>query len=178
MVGADLEKYCEKAIQEGATDAKVIHPSSVVTAHWVRFKCFVCPYKNNYSCPPQTPEPDQTRKILDSYSRAILFHIESSHSKDRRKRRVAFLEMLVNMEGNLFKDGYYKACVMLAGPCALCKECGKVTDIPCRFPDKARPAMEACGIDVFQTARNNGFFIETLRDKHDTQNIYCLMLVD
>jgi hypothetical protein len=38
--------------------------------------------------------------------------------------------------------------------------------------------MEACGIDVFQTARNNGFFIRTLREKAEAQNIYCLLLVD
>ena len=38
--------------------------------------------------------------------------------------------------------------------------------------------MEACGIDVFQTARNNGFFIETLREKTETQNLYCIILVD
>jgi hypothetical protein len=38
--------------------------------------------------------------------------------------------------------------------------------------------MEACGIDVFQTARNHGLFISTLREKGDTNNEYCLMLVD
>ena len=77
-----------------------------------------------------------------------------------------------------FLDGYYKAFVMLAGPCVLCKECGKVEGVPCRLPAKTRPAMEACGIDVFQTARNNGFSITTLKEKSETQNLYCLMLVD
>jgi len=38
--------------------------------------------------------------------------------------------------------------------------------------------MEACGIDVYQTARNNGFSIETLRERTQTQNHYCLMLID
>jgi hypothetical protein len=38
--------------------------------------------------------------------------------------------------------------------------------------------MEACGMDVFQTARNNGFFIKTLSQKTETNNEYCLMLVD
>jgi len=78
----------------------------------------------------------------------------------------------------MFKDGYYKALLFLAGPCTLCKECGKLKGNPCEFGDRARPAMEACGIDVYQTARNNGFFIETLREKTETQNAYCLMLVD
>jgi predicted metal-binding protein len=179
MEKSDLEKYCEKAIQDGATHAKVIHPSSVVTAPWVRLKClFACPYGNSHCCPPQTPAPEQTRVILDSYHRAILFHREAPRTKDRGERFIKLFDTLVTMEGDLFKDGYYKAFAMLAGPCALCKECGKVQGIPCRFPAKARPSMEACGIDVFQTARDNGFFIRTLREKTETQNIYCLLLVD
>jgi len=86
--------------------------------------------------------------------------------------------MLVELEGDLFKDGYYKAFVFLAGPCHLCKECGKMKGEVCQFGYKSRPSMEACGIDVYQTARNNGFFIEPLREKEETQNIYSLMLVD
>jgi predicted metal-binding protein len=179
METADLNQYCEKARAGGATDVKVINPNTIVTAPWVLFKCmFGCPYKHRYSCPPHTPTPDLTRANLDSYNRAILFRVEAPYEKERGKKMVAYLDMLVKLEGELFKDGYYKAFVMLAGPCVLCKECGIVEGIPCRFPEKTRPSMEACGIDVYQTARSNGFFIETLSDKKQTQNIYCLMLVD
>jgi hypothetical protein len=31
---------------------------------------------------------------------------------------------------------------------------------------------------VYQTARNNGFFIKTLSKREETNNEYCLMLVD
>jgi predicted metal-binding protein len=88
--------------------------------------------------------------------------------------------MLVDLEGEMFKDGYYKAFVFLAGPCRLCKECTMLEDqpSPCRLMGRARPCMEACGMDVFQTARYNGFFIETLRKKDEINNEYCLMLVD
>jgi predicted metal-binding protein len=176
---ADLGKYCEKAIQTGATHAKFIHPSTVVIAPWVRFKCqFGCSFKHHYNCPPHAPALSETQAFLDSYHRAILFHAEAPYSKERGKNVMAYNEMLVNLEGELFKDGYYKAFVMLAGPCALCKECGIVEGVPCRFPAKTRPSMESCGIDVFQTARNNGFFITTLKEKSETQNLYCLMLVD
>jgi predicted metal-binding protein len=91
---------------------------------------------------------------------------------------MGLFDMLVKMEGEIFKDGYYKSLVYLAGPCPLCKECSKVKDGACIQPGKARPSMESCGIDVFQTARNNGFFIQTLKEKTETQNLYCLMLVD
>lgn len=179
MQTSDLEKYCEKAIQEGATNAKVIHPSSVITAPWVRFKClYACPFNQRYSCPPHTPTPEETRSALDSFHRAILFRKEAPYSKERGRDITAYHEMLVQLEGEVFKDGYYKAFVMLAGPCGLCKECGSVTGVPCRNPGKTRPAMEAFGIDVYQTVRNNGLFITPLREKTETQNIYSLMLVD
>ena len=179
MHASDLERYCEKAREAGATHAKVIHPSTVVTAPWVRLKCLHgCPYRHRYSCTPETHTPAEMRETLDSYGRAILFHVEAPGSRERSRNMVAYLDALVKLEGELFKDGYYKAFVLLAGPCVLCKECGKAEGIPCRLPAKSRPSMEACGIDVYQTARNNGFFIETLREKSETQNLYCLMLVD
>ncbi|MBW1803230.1 MAG: DUF2284 domain-containing protein [Deltaproteobacteria bacterium] len=137
-------------------------------------------YGKRYSCPPDTPTPDQMRSVLDAYQRAILFHVEPSKagSQPARKARAKLLNGLTDLEGEMFKDGYYKAFVILAGPCHLCKECAKIKEEPCLFRQKARPSMEACGIDVYQTARNNGFFVEPLREKTDPRNDYCLMLVD
>jgi len=180
MNQADLERYCIKAVKGGATHAIQIYPSSVVTAPWVRLKCqFGCPrYNKSYGCPPDTPTPEQTRIIIDSYNRAILFHIESPDAPERKRRFREFYEMLIDLEIEMFKDGYYKAFVLLAGPCWLCKECAKVLGAPCNFGFRARPSMEACGIDVYQTARNNGFIINTLREKTETQNGYCLLLID
>lgn len=179
MESSDLEKYMKAAISKGAINATTINPSSVATAPWVRLKCqFGCPYKNSHCCPPETPTPEQMRVILDSYERVILFHVEAPRTPERGKKLRDFLEALVELEGEMFKDGFYKAFVLLAGPCSLCKECGKVKGTACNFPRKSRPSMEACGIDVFQTAKNNGLFIKTLREKTETQNIYCLMLVD
>jgi predicted metal-binding protein len=176
----DLGKYCKFAIEGGATHAKQIYPDSVVTQPWVRLKCqFGCPgYDKGYCCPPDTPTHKQTREILDSYQRAILFHIEVPHMPQKEKRYRKFFDMLVDLEGEMFKDGFYKAFVFLAGPCRLCKKCAKLEEKPCNLLHQARPCMEACGMDVYQTARNNGFFIKTLGEKTETNNEYCLMLVD
>lgn len=180
MADPDLEIYCARAVEKGATHAKQIHPSSVVTAPWVRMKCqFGCPgYGKGWCCPPYTPTPRETRSVLDSYHRAILFHIEVPHMPKKERHYRKFFDMLVDLEGEMFKDGYYKAFVYLSGPCRICSPCAKLEEKPCNFPGRARPCMEACGMDVFQTARNNGFFIKTLREKTETQNEYCLMLVD
>lgn len=179
MNGDDLKKYVDRALKGGATSVKQIHPSSVVTAAWVRLKCqFGCGgYNYSYCCPPHTPNAEETRLVLDCYDRALLFYIKTLSSKDREKRK-NFLQMLIDLEGEMFKDGYYKAFVFLAGPCNLCKECGKVTGTPCNQGDRVRPSMEACGIDVFQTARNNDCHIETLREETEPRNTFCLMLVD
>jgi hypothetical protein len=38
--------------------------------------------------------------------------------------------------------------------------------------------MEACGIDVFSTAKNNGFPINVLKSKDEVQNYYGLVLIE
>ena len=180
MVDKELEKYCKRALNNGAAHAKPVRPSSVVTAEWVRLKCqFGCPvYNLSHCCPPHTPTAEQTRKIIDSYHRAILFHLEAPKKPGRAKRFGEFYDMLIDLEGEVFKDGFYKAFVFLSGPCHICKDCASLQGKPCLFGYRARPAMEACGIDVFQTARNNGFVITTLRERTETQNHFSLMLVD
>jgi predicted metal-binding protein len=180
IADSDLGKYCSMAIEAGATHAKEIHPSSVTTAAWVSLKCqFGCPgFGKSHCCPPRTPTASQTREILDSYQRAVLFHIEVPDIPEKEKLYQAYFDALVELEGVMFKDGYYKSFLFLAGPCRLCKKCSAPEDRTCTFPWKARPSMEACGIDVYQTARNNGMYIETLRDRSDTNNEYCLMMVD
>jgi len=38
--------------------------------------------------------------------------------------------------------------------------------------------MEACGIDVFKTAMNNGFEIDTKKDTYGKWNFYALILLE
>jgi predicted metal-binding protein len=180
MIKKDLKKYCDRSLENGATSAKPILPSSVVTAPWVRWKCqFGCGgYDSSYCCPPHTPTYEETRKVLDSYQRALLFHIQTSLTAGRERLLKKFRHSLIDLEEEIFKDGYYKAFVFLAGPCDVCKECGKFMGDSCNNRYRARPSMEACGIDVFQTVRNNGFHIETLRNETEPRNTFCLMLVD
>ena len=180
MQPEELQPYCLKATQIGATHAKPIPSASVVTAPWVRMKCqFGCAnHGKSYSCPPNTPTPEETGKLISPYRRAILFHLEVAAGPQRREKTNRFFETVVETERELFLEGYYSAFALLAGPCNLCKECSIMKNAPCVFPDKARPSMEACGIDVFQTARNNGFSIQTLRTRDQTRDLFSIVLVD
>lgn len=174
-----LEVYCQKAIERGMSGAKVIDPRSIVTAEWVRMKCqFGCSgYGATLCCPPYTPSPSQTRKIIDSYEKAILLHLQYQKERDKEKmKNFNFNQVVVNLEIEIFLDGYYKAWSMGAGPCRLCKECDPTA--LCRHGEKARPSMEACGIDVFKTARNNGFPIHVIRSREEERNFYGVILVE
>lgn len=178
----ELREYYEGVCRGRSAEAKEIDPASVVTAPWVRLKCqYGCAgYGRGYCCPPETPTPEKTREILARYRRAILFHYTAvkREGENRKKHQSEFFEDLVELEGEMFKAGFYKAFVMLSGPCTRCSPCAKLKGEPCHFGMQARPSMEACGIDVYETARISGFPIQPLRHKSDTQNIYCLMLVD
>lgn len=169
-----VEMFCQEALEMGVDGAKRVDPRSVVTAEWVRMKCqFGCPgFGMRLCCPPHTPTPEITRKVIDSYREAILIHRRLT----KGRRAGDFNETLVRLEIKMFLEGYYKAWSMGSGPCRLCQECELTT--PCKHGYKARPSMEACGIDVFKTARDNGFPIAVVRNHEEERNIYGLILVE
>ena len=173
-----LEVHCQNALERGVDGAKVIAPESIATAEWVRLKCqFGCPgYGRSHCCPPHTPTPEVTRKVIDSYQKAILLHRRIKNGTKRREETKQFNEILVRLEVEIFLDGYYKALSMTSGPCRLCKECDLSS--PCKHGMEARPSMEACGVDVYKTARDNGFSIRVVRTPEEEQNIFGLILVD
>jgi predicted metal-binding protein len=169
-----LEGYCKRAIERGMDGAKVIDPRSIVTAEWVRMKCqFGCPgFGGRLSCPPYAPTPEVTRRVIDSYEKAILLH----QRLDQGRKTKGFNETLVRLEIEVFLDGHYKAWSMGSGPCRLCKECN--VGSLCKHGYEVRPSMEACGIDVFRTARENGFSIDVIRSLDETRNVYGVILVE
>ncbi|MBM4278282.1 MAG: DUF2284 domain-containing protein [Deltaproteobacteria bacterium] len=173
-----LEVYCQNALEKGVDGAKVIAPESIATAEWVRLKCqFGCPgFGRSHCCPPHTPTPEVTRKVIDSYQKAILLHRRITDGIKRREETKQFNEMVVRLEAEIFLDGYYKALSMTSGPCRLCKECD--LNSLCKHGMEARASMEACGVDVYKTARGNGFSIRVVRTPEEEQNIFGLILVE
>jgi predicted metal-binding protein len=91
-----LEAYCTKALEMGLTGAKVIDPRSVVTAEWVRMKCqFGCTgFGMSLCCPPHTPAPEVTRKVIDSYTKAILLH----RRMEKGKRAKDLTQIVIHLE--------------------------------------------------------------------------------
>jgi len=168
-VSTRLAKYVEMALKAGASDAKLIPTGEVATAAWVRLRCqYGCGmYGRCLTCPPHSPTPEQTRRVLDEFSTALLIHSDGEADVCGIARTI---------EREAFLDGHYKAFSFHAGPCQACEECDP--SAPCRNPSLARPAMEAAGIDVFATAHAAGLPLDVARTRRCPQNYYSLVLIE
>ena len=171
--GLSDKQLCDAAKKmSGVIDACIISPADIETAEWVKLKCrFGCDgYGQCLVCPPYTPSAEQMRKVLDRYSRAILIHFAPEAEPQIK-------EAVFELERSIFLQGAWKALGLGAGPCYFCEDC-PVEEGQCLQPERARPSMEACGIDVFTTARKAGYPIEVLRTRRQCPNYYGLILVD
>lgn len=166
----NMKKYAKEAVKLGAQDAKLISTRTIVAAPWVRIKCqYGCSgYGQCLTCPPYSPTPETTTKILENFRKALLIHGDS---------HTDVTSIAATIERIAFLDGYYKAFAIGSGPCRLCDTCN-LKHKECRHPEEARPSMEACGIDVYQTVRNNGYPIEVVKNHSGKQNYYSMVLIE
>lgn len=163
-----LLKYFQILRDKGADIVREIKPSDIVTAAWPIMKCrYGCPnFGHNRSCPPFAPAYDETRRIIDCYSCAILFSV---HDMDAgTPAALACMQALI-------ADGYYKAIAFGTGPCRRCEKC-----IPadCPHSSEVMPSPEACGIDLVATVRNAGLPIDMPPKPGAVLNCYGLLLVE
>jgi predicted metal-binding protein len=139
------EMLTAQAQQLGFASAHVIKTSEIVVEPWVRLKCqFGCShYDQSPGCPPYALDEGKMATTISRYKHALLVQ-GTPPSK-------IFHEQLLALEKALFLGGHTEALAFGAGPCPVCPSC--VTDGRCRFPEKLRPSLEACGVDVYKTAR-------------------------
>jgi predicted metal-binding protein len=178
-----------EALKRGATSAKVISARKVVVDPRVRLKCSVplcSSYGANLMCPPNVISVDEFSRMLRKYKSALLIQVEADFdSRDKSNEGLSGelcreietttgtvrwqreLHRIVNeVETLAFKRGYRFAAGLIGGECSLCNKCAALAkDHRCVHPFKARPSMEALGIDVVQTCRNAGLEVH-LSSKH------------
>ena len=75
-IAGDLRKYQEKAIELGATRAKIVHTDEIPVDERVTMKCQIplCfGYGVSANCPPNTIKPAELRTLLEKYQWAVFF---------------------------------------------------------------------------------------------------------
>lgn len=179
MIRDDLERFVEAAKSLGANDAVAVPCSWIVVDDRVRMKCRIprCPsYGRAGNCPPHVPRTDEVRAALSDYRFAVLFKLEgqattSTNDLEEAKQAVwrqhaKVTDIAANLESLAFNSGYYLAMGLGAGSClhSLCADesCALLETGVCRHQNRARPSMEALGIDVFAIAHRVGWPLVTV----------------
>lgn len=172
---ADLEHYRQMALELGASRAEIIPAQYVQVDERARLKCSIppCPNYNRCGyCPPYTPEPEFMRKAFSRFNWAILFIIDVPvedfadikryypHGKNYQRKTD---EIAAKIETPAFADGYRFAMGFGAGGCrdTLCDGglCHMLDSGRCLHILKARPSMEAVGIDTVDLVKKVGWDI-------------------
>ena len=188
VLRADLENYQQKALEFGATEARIIPAEWVRVDERVRLKCSIppCPnYNRCANCPPYTPEPEFVRKALARYGWAILFKHDvipvedfadvSRYYPHGQMQQRKTDEIAAKIESQAFADGYRFALGLGAGGCrdTLCDGglCHMLDSGRCPHILMARPSIEAMGIDVGDLANRVGWEIYPILRRADAKSI-------
>ena len=192
MKPADVKHFDELidiARENGATAARIISAEMVVIDERVRLKCEVprcLGYGHYLTCPPYVMPVGIFAGILSRYRWCLLVQVEAKdiNSTDKSKGRIdhtllknnrelhrpfrlKLLHIVEAVEAAAFKKGLYLAAGFIGGSCVLCDRCvdDKSSEV-CRHPFRARPPMEAVGINVIETAKNAGLPIHLSSSKN------------
>jgi predicted metal-binding protein len=192
----------EKGQKQASTRATVITTDKIVIDERARWKCIipVCfGYGTSPNCPPHSPTAEQMRDIVGRYRYGIFLRYmpaAADHTYPDFLSQTAIHvndlnEIVGRVETEATYMGYYLAMGFKGGPCCLCglfgpdmvvdffvgKEvprCPVLEGKVCYHYTRARPALEACGVDVFATARNIGWETFLIYPEHPEESVPCV----
>ena len=191
LLQQDLEKYRQRAMELGTTDAKIVTTDMVVIDERVRAKCIYpkCDqYGTNAQCPPYAMDLDMVRKVVKNFRYAIFTRLEVPSEKIAGREalekgsfgraHMKTHEIVSKIEAEAFFDGYHLALGFACGPCKalFCgnQECTAL--IPgqgCRHPLRARSSMEGVGMDVFILATKVGWDVYPIGASISPADVPC-----
>jgi predicted metal-binding protein len=168
----EIDELIRYAKSMGGT-AQYLATSKIIVSEFAALKCkYGCRgYGKRFSCPPYAPTPEETRKFLAEYQHSIMLRFTEKDGfegytpppGDPQTTAAWVHRSMLALERHAFLAGYYKAFSFSAHPCSVCARCVLKDGGPiCRYRDQVRPSMEGSGIDVYATAKNIGWIIQTL----------------
>lgn len=164
-----LQDIVKKAIELGATEAKIIDTDAIVFDSRSFLKCrFGCDRWGKYwTCPPYLDiSPEKFQEAFSKYSKALIIQ-----TPDPRKGQ----DVAIKIEKEaMFSHQFMHAFAMIL--CVWCKECSHPE--PCRFPLMARPSMDAYGIDIGKTVEPLGLKVEFDKKGELLPCWYSMVLLD
>lgn len=156
--------------------AKLIHTRDIIVDERVRYQCAYSgcrEYGRKLMCPPYTLSVDEFKKVLSRYYMALLVQLEgeiiskANWEPESDRWALKLHDVVYQLENKAFGLGFPFAAALIGGSCKLCKECAGINSSKpmCIHREKARPSMEAMGVDVLKTCSNIGINIDFSPDK-------------
>jgi predicted metal-binding protein len=153
---------------------KVINPNQLIVTQKVRDYCIEnkCgKYNKNFMCPPYTGDINSFKERLKNYRKGIIIGVKDKILKDDRKEKAyesadKLHKIMLDAELMAKKLGFDNGTALIGGNCRICRVCAVELGLKnCLYPEKARPSLEAMGIDVIETLRNIGITLEFRQDE-------------
>ncbi|MBQ9945549.1 MAG: DUF2284 domain-containing protein [Clostridia bacterium] len=172
----NIEKYLT---DEEIFQYKVISPELIPFSEAVVDMCKAnrCgKYGTVWTCPPGVGELSFLERKIKGFERACVFtcryslqdsfDFEGMINGQKNAKRV-----LMQITDALRRDNVKFMALGCEG-CDLCEKC-TYPDAPCRFPEKAVPSVEACGINVVELAGKIGI---GYNNGANTVTYFCIIL--
>ena len=153
-----IERYLDRP---DVFEYKVIDTGGIPFSPAVREACErnVCGrYGKSWMCPPGVGPMEEWERKIKSFPRAAVFtckyELEDSFDfEGMQEGQRQAKQVFTSVADELYRSG--ERCLILgSGGCDLCESCAYPA--PCRFPDRASPSVEACGVNVMQLAKQIG----------------------
>lgn len=169
-ISKDKLKECEEvlvreALEMGAANAAIANVSDIMFCEDLRNMCSqnLCgKYNTNWMCPPAVGSFSDMREKVLKFKHGLLFQtiyqLEDSFDFEgmmeaKLKHEKVFRKIYDKIERS---NEYSEILALNAGACEICEECSYKAGEKCRFPEKAVPSVESCGINVTELVTCNG----------------------
>ena len=158
----DVQRALEIAREAGFEIAEPMDPGKLKFLHEVRDMCKAdkCrQYDKKWVCPPACGEIDEMAARYHRFRDGVIyqticrmddefdFEPMTEVMENRKKSTGRLIDALSEFDEEIVIFG--------SDGCGNCKEC-TYPDEPCRFPDRAYPSLEACGLLVSDVCKDNG----------------------
>lgn len=163
------QEIVSTAREMGAINAKVIQSHTIFLGNWTRLKCqFGCPhFGRTFTCPTFTPTTQEMSDILLDYEKAVV--VEAKQAADVHR-------LVLALETYFREMGFNKAFALGAQPCNLCEVC--TVETHCEHPDKARPTLQGCSVDISRTLIQIGWNDAAKPEPCSGQQTVGMVLID
>lgn len=108
-------------------------------------------YDTSWTCPPGCGDMETLKAQILMHPKGVVlqkkYDLEDSFDFEGMQRGGRDFNENFKAMMAFCKQNAPRFWALKAGACGLCEQC-TYPDAPCRFPDDARPSIEACGINV------------------------------